>query len=117
MRSFVNGDLYMNLEQNRVFGTVRLKNHQTFHDNLSILKKIYKVNYYRVPNKRPFLINDHIDKKCIFNKRPVPNCRPGLQVFQTQLLTRSTNFQNLIVDQAYKLLKLNCRPGHQIFKI
>ena len=43
MGSFVNGDLYMNLKQNRVFGTVRLKNHQTFHNNLSIFKKFYKV--------------------------------------------------------------------------
>ena len=42
MGSFVNGDLYMNLEQNRVFGTFRLKNHQTFHHNLQFFKKLYK---------------------------------------------------------------------------
>ena len=47
MGSFVNGDLYMNLEQNRVFGTVRLKYHQTFHNNMSILKKFYEVNYHK----------------------------------------------------------------------
>ena len=50
MRSFVNGDLYMNLEQNRVFGTVRLKYHQTFHNNMSILKKFYEVNYHKQPH-------------------------------------------------------------------
>ena len=31
------------------------------------------VIYYWVPNKRPFRINDHIDKYWKFNKRPVPN--------------------------------------------
>ena len=46
----MNGDLYMNLEQNRVFGTVRLKYHLTFHDNMSILKKFYEVNYHKRPH-------------------------------------------------------------------
>ena len=42
MGSFMNGYLLMILMQNRIFGTIWLKNHQTFHHNLQFFKKLYK---------------------------------------------------------------------------